>query len=238
MKPWKYRMNPERMRLFPIVFLAALAALAGCSDPASDRPEALIGDAIPVQSKVLASETPASENEADAAESQAEPGARYVLSKNCYIGFAGSKIGGIHYGQFPAYEGTVEIQGENLESLKIELTMDMTKLQTDDTTLTGTLRGENFFDVENHPSAAFQSTSVAKSEEGYTVTGNLTIRGIAKSVSFPASITLEDGQLTAAAEFSIDRTVWGIGNGWVSDTVIRDNIVMELEIEAHLESAS
>lgn len=237
MKPRTQRMNSERSILFPFVCVGVLAAFAGCSDPASDKPQAVIGDAVPAQSEVAASETPTAGNEANAADSQAVAGASYVLSKNCYIGFAGSKIGGVHYGQFPAYEGTVEIQGEDLESMIIDLTMDMTKLQTDDTALTGTLRGENFFDVENHPSAAFLSTSVEKSEEGYIVTGNLTIRGIAKSVRFPASIALEDGQLTAAAEFSIDRTVWGIGNGWVSDTVIRDNIVMELDIEAHLESA-
>ena len=223
------------MRFFFFVCMAAVAAIYGCSDPALEKPEAVVGDAIPT-SEMADSGT--SGDDVDATGSPAIPGAKYILSKDCYIGFAGSKVGGIHYGQFPAYEGSIEIHEDDLETMKIDLTIDATKLETDSSILTGTLRGENFFDVENHPTATFKSTSVKKSGDGYTVTGNLAIRGVEKSVSFPASITLEGGDLTASAEFSIDRNMWGLGDGWVSDTVIRDNVAMELLVEAQLESTS
>lgn len=210
--------------------IAALAPLlTGCSKPTDDKPKAVITDAQPTQPAAAPVEaTPAP---ADAA-AGATAGAKYVLTDDSYIGFVGSKTVGKHYGQFLKYDGSVEVTGDNLETAKIQITFDMTEAETDNTILTGTLKKENFFDVENFPQASFESTKIAKIADGYEVTGNLTVRGITKGVTFPATVTLEGGSLKAKADFSVDRNAWGIGQGWVSDTVIADDVLIELEIEA------
>jgi polyisoprenoid-binding protein YceI len=75
--------------------------------------------------------------------------------------------------------------------------------------------------VKNHPKATFKSTKVEKKGDLFVVTGELTLLGKAKSVSFPASITAKDGTLSVSTTFSIDRTEWGMnyGKGKIDDKV-------------------
>ncbi|GAA4434842.1 YceI family protein [Pontibacter saemangeumensis] len=100
--------------------------------------------------------------------------------------------------------------------------------------LTTHLRSADFFDVEKYPTAAFEMVGIARldstgdkarDEEAkapaalgddlriknptHRITGNLTIKGETKSVSFPARVTL-DTLLRAKANFNIDRTKWGL----------------------------
>ena len=55
----------------------------------------------------------------------------------------------------------------------------------------------------------------------YTVTGDLTLLGKTKAVSFPADITATGDVLTVSAAFAIDRTQWGMvyGKGKIDDKV-------------------
>jgi polyisoprenoid-binding protein YceI len=106
--------------------------------------------------------------------------------------------------------------------------------------LKGHLMSPDFFDAENFPTATFEVVDVAPygadmtmedKEEFQTeftpssaseiivenpthmITGNLTMRGVSKSVSFPASVSLADGGVTAIANFNIDRTAWNLAYG-------------------------
>ncbi|QSE96733.1 YceI family protein [Fulvivirga lutea] len=112
--------------------------------------------------------------------------------------------------------------------------------------LVGHLKSADFFDAENHPTANFTITSVepysakdsikvkkefeseykpASAKEHrvesptHKITGNLTMRGKTLSVSFPANVTLTDGQIMAKAKFNIDRTQWGLQYGDEADVV-------------------
>ena len=75
--------------------------------------------------------------------------------------------------------------------------------------------------MKNHPKATFKSTKIEKGDKGYTVTGELTMLGKSKPVSFPATITATADGLSVAASFAIDRTQWGMeyGKGKIEDKV-------------------
>lgn len=100
--------------------------------------------------------------------------------------------------------------------------------------LTTHLRSADFFDVEKYPIALFELVGIARldstgdkaraaqaktepvlgdelrvKDPTHRITGNLTIKGETKSVSFPARVTL-DTLLRAKANFNIDRTRWGL----------------------------
>ena len=62
---------------------------------------------------------------------------------------------------------------------------------------------------------------VEKDGANYKVTGNLTLLGKTKAVTFPATVTASADALTVTANFSIDRTEWGMnyGKGKVDDLV-------------------
>jgi polyisoprenoid-binding protein YceI len=149
----------------------------------------------------------------------------------------GAKVTGRHNGIFKIREGEISLQ--NGVAHGGTTVLDMAALRSDDKRLdeagnkklTKHLRSADFFDVEQHPTATFEITSVvpydstAKQETPATtkelrvkdpthkVTGNLTIKGITKSISFPAKITLEDSVLKAKANFNINRADWKLTYG-------------------------
>ncbi|WP_461488762.1 YceI family protein [Pontibacter sp. HJ8] len=152
----------------------------------------------------------------------------------------GAKVTGRHNGIFRISQGEIDLQNGLVRGGTTVL--DMTALRSDDKKLdeagneklTKHLRSADFFDVEQHPTATFELTSVvpydstAKQEVPATVfntdelrikhpthkvTGNLTIKGITKSISFPARIALEDSVLKAKANFNLNRTDWKLTYG-------------------------
>jgi len=98
------------------------------------------------------------------------------------------------------------------------------------------LKTADFFDVAKFPEATFVSTSIkAGGENGatHTVTGNLTLHGVTKSITFPATISVTGGVATVDANFAINRKDFGINYPGAQDNLIRDDVVMKLTIHAN-----
>ena len=147
---------------------------------------------------------------------------KYAISgENTKLTFVGTKPGGKHEGGFKTLTGSATVTDGNLTSLKIEVDIDCESLYSDDPKLTAHLKSPDFFGVKDNPKATFKSTKVEKTEKGYTITGDLTLLGKTKPVTFPAALAEKDGVLTLTADAVIDRTDWGMsfGKGKVDDKV-------------------
>ena len=74
------------------------------------------------------------------------------------------------------------------------------------------LHSDDFFSTMRFPLSTFTITKIISSTKPYeyTITGNLTLKGISNVITFPAIITTEGAQLKAQASVTIDRTLWGI----------------------------
>ncbi len=127
---------------------------------------------------------------------------------------------------------------------------DMTSIANND--LAGTesegklvrhLKSADFFEVETYPTATFTITSVSPSADGkpdtYQITGNMTIKGITKQITFPASVHAHDNSIHAQADFTIDRSQWNVQYGsesffpdLVGDKIISNDIRLNLNIVA------
>lgn len=155
---------------------------------------------------------------------------------NSKINFIGKKVTGHHDGGFKKFDGKAIVDGDTLK--QVSVTIDMDSIWTDDDDadepkLTAHLKTEHFFDVENHPEAKFVSTEIKQGDGGsHTITGNLTMRGTTKSITFPADVTLKDGKLTANAKFKIDRQQWNVHFKGMEDNLIEDEVGLELIISA------
>ena len=119
-------------------------------------------------------------------------------------------------GKFNTFEGQVRYNPDDLSDSGVEVKIDATSIDTDHEQRDEHLRSADFLDAENHPLLVFKSTKVEKSDDGLTLTGDLTMRGVTKEVSFPVEMTgpIKDplGMTRMGVEggLTIDRRDWGL----------------------------
>lgn len=120
-------------------------------------------------------------------------------------------------GRFKGVRGTVEMDDKSPEKLAINVEIDAASIDTANEKRDGHLRSADFFDVANHPKITFVSKSVkGGGKNKYKVTGDLTIRGVTKSVTLDVTVTGDaktpDGKpvRAAAAAAKVNRTDFGL----------------------------
>ena len=128
-------------------------------------------------------------------------------------------------------------QGASFVAGGTQVQIDMESTWSDSDRLTGHLKNEDFFDVPSFSSASFVSTGFAKDDQGHQVTGQLTLHGVTKTITFPATIEVSDASVTVDAEFFIKRFDFGIQYPGRADDLIRDEVVIKLHIVAQPEQA-
>ena len=166
------------------------------------------------------------------------------------INWVGSKVGGEHKGDIKLQSGEVAVKDGAVQNGTFVIdfnTINVTDLEGDyKTNLEAHLKGTNqesadhFFNVAQYPTGQFEIATVTTVDTLTTVTGNLTVKGITKSVSFPANIVVTDSIVTLeTAAFPINRTDFNINYGSKSkftdlaaDKVINDEILIQLNVAA------
>jgi polyisoprenoid-binding protein YceI len=216
-------MRPIRALSLALATSAAFA-LAACDESSSAAPKAAVAPAA-----TSAAAAPATAPAAETATYAIEPSTSKVE-------WTGAKITAHHDGSFTSFKGTVTVPGGKAENAKIHLDIDTPSLKVDPDKLAGHLKSPDFLDVEKFPKATFDSTSItAGGANGatHTVTGNLALHGVTKSVTFPAAITVTPGKVSAKADFSISRKDWNIVYPGMPNDLIKDDVAVHLTIEAN-----
>ena len=201
------------LRLILIV-LFGLLLIPACGNPATNKPQATTSEAAP-------------------ASSPSGMGEKYsVTSDSSKIEFVGSKVTGSHNGSFGKFAGTINFAGQP-EKSGVTIAIDMNSVAADDPKLTEHLKTADFFDVAKHPQATFESTEIKTGgDQGatHTVTGNLQMHGVKKSITFPATIVVSPAAVTLDSTFSINRKDFGISYAGAADNLIRDEVVLTLKV--------
>ena len=201
-----------------LAILSLLLSAAACHNPAADTSRA-------TTSAPTAPAPP-----------QTASGQKYVITpQNSKVEFIGSKVTGSHNGSFQKFNGEIDHIGDDPTKGHVRIDIDMSSINTDDPKLTNHLKTPDFFDVAKFPQAQFVSTAIkAGGDRGasHTVTGNLTLHGVTKAVTFPATITVTPDTATVDSNFAINRKDFGIVYAGAADDLIRDDVVMKLTIRA------
>jgi len=114
------------------------------------------------------------------------------------------------------------------------LTVQTGSVSTDPPRLQEHLMSEDFFDAQAHPVATFQSTSITPQPAGentHVIEGTLDLHGVTQTIGFPAKITLEPGRASGRAEFTIDRKAFGIVYAGAPDDLIRDEVLLKIDLK-------
>jgi polyisoprenoid-binding protein YceI len=139
-----------------------------------------------------------------------------VDAKSSSLNWNGKKVGGEHSGTIQLKEGTIKLNGSKLVggSFIADLnTLVCTDIEdkTYNGKLIGHLRSDDFFSVDKFPSAKYVVTKVVpKSGNVYDVTGDLTIKGITKSVTVPVTVKTTSKGAEATGTLVVDRSKFDI----------------------------
>lgn len=144
-------------------------------------------------------------------------------------------------GKFTSFDGSVFFDPYNVSASKVDFTIAVNSVNTDDKKRDNHLQSDAFFDAKKYPNITFVSTKIERqSDKQYRVTGILTIRDKTKEVSLPLRITGEmehpmmKGTLVLGLviETTLNRTDYGVGTGdWAATAVVGDEVRITIPME-------
>jgi polyisoprenoid-binding protein YceI len=115
-----------------------------------------------------------------------DTGAYTVDSAHTFLGFDIGHLGLSRVqGRFDKYVGTLQIDAKDITKSSVEITAQTASVDTNVPPRDADLRSPNFFDTDKFPELTFKSTHIRKRGSGYIAEGDLTIKGVTKSVSIP-----------------------------------------------------
>lgn len=140
------------------------------------------------------------------------------------ITFAGKHAGNDFTGTFEKWTADIDFDANDLPKSTATVTIDLASAKTGNGMYDGTLPSADWFDVSNHPTATFTSTAFEKTDTGFRATGDFTIKGVTKPLTFDFTVS-GDAPIHMTAQFPIHRLDYGIGQNsdpnveWVDDII-------------------
>lgn len=165
------------------------------------------------------------------------------------VTWTGRKVIGQHTGHIKVESGSVQWGRNGMAGA--EITIDMTSISVLDmdpestAELTSHLKSRDFFNVWQYHQSSFHATRVEKipsaaaGSPNYTVSGDLSIKGISRPVSFPVLAVQDKQGIHATGTLVFDRTQYGIkyrsGSFFdaLGDKVIDDKVQIDFDLRAH-----
>jgi polyisoprenoid-binding protein YceI len=146
------------------------------------------------------------------------------------------------HGTFKTFTGAVSIDDANMANSKVHLEIDVSSISTDNDKRDDHLRSPDFFDAAHFPKMVFDSTSVQRlAPDHLSVTGNLTIKNVTKSVVLNVTGLTPDTKdpfggvrRGATASGKISRKDFGLSWNKAMDgggVVLGDDVNLEIEVE-------
>jgi polyisoprenoid-binding protein YceI len=145
-------------------------------------------------------------------------------------------------GQFNEFDGKIEVDANDPTKSSAELVIQAASIDTRNAERDAHLRSNDFFAMDEYPEIRFVSTAIEPSddEDHFRVTGDLTIRGVTKSVTFDLEFTGAAidpwGNIRIGLEGStvVNRKDWGVS--WntaleAGGVLVSENVTIEFEIE-------
>ncbi len=132
------------------------------------------------------------------------------------------------YGRFNNYSGSFTIDPEDAGKCSFELKIDTETIDTNNSKRDAHLRSPDFFNVKQFPAIAFESTGVKAIKDGYEVTGNLTMHGVTKPVTFAlvggktAEFPPGVPRTGYSTELIINRSEFGVGKAQFANALGED----------------
>ena len=144
-------------------------------------------------------------------------------------------------GRFTEFTGSITTGSQDPTDASVEVTITSASITTGNAQRDAHLQSADFFDPTNGGTLAFASTGISGDEDGYVISGDLTINGITKPVKLAAEFlgvavdAFGATRLGAEATTSIDRKDFNVTFNIPLDggkLLIGDKVDITLAVEA------
>jgi polyisoprenoid-binding protein YceI len=145
-------------------------------------------------------------------------------------------------GSFSGLSGTLVEDQDDLAGSSLEASIPVSTLSTGDAQRDAHLKSADFFDAEAFPTMTFKSVAVTKKSEGeFEVTGDLTVHGVTKPVTFqvegpsaPGKDPWGNTRIGLSATTSINRKDFGLAWNAALETggvLVGETVTISLEVQ-------
>ena len=134
-----------------------------------------------------------------------------VNVENSTLNWKGYKLTGSHTGTIKLISGNVVLKNNKIIGGNFVADMNTIKEADGNAKLEGHLKSEDFFEVETYPTSEFEITEATVKAGKIQVIGNMTIKGITKQITFPATLMVNEDVMTLTSEtFQINRADFNV----------------------------
>lgn len=158
----------------------------------------------------------------------------WAVQKGSSLTFSATWSGNAIGGRFNRWTADILFSPEALDRSKLTVGVDMASAVTGDAQRDESLPSGDFFDTAEHPKATFTASKFRKTGEGkYVADGTLDLRGVKKPLSLPFTLKIDGDTATARGVTTLDRTVFGVGQGeWASTDQIAAGVKVSFSLTA------
>ena len=146
-------------------------------------------------------------------------------------------------GNFKTFTGSITLDSKNAAAAAVDASIETKSINTQNEQRDTHLRSADFFDADANPAITFKSTNVAVNGNTYTVTGDLSIKGITKSITLPLTILgpvkspmSGDDVIGAVGQTIINRQDFDVKWNKQMDKggyIVGDEVTININLEAH-----
>ncbi len=146
-------------------------------------------------------------------------------------------------GRFADFSGTIEVDRAKPENSTVEFTIQAKSIDTAEAKRDEHLRSADFFDVANHPTITFKSTSLKTAgKDSWLVTGDLKMRGVTKTVTLPVTLLGEgkdpwgNEKMGLETSMTLNRKDYGLNWNKALETggvLVGEEVKVQIAIEAN-----
>lgn len=142
-------------------------------------------------------------------------------------------------GAFTDFSGTAHLDENNPANSSVQVRIQAASINTGNPDRDAHLHGNDFLQMDEYPEITFNSTEITRSGDTYEVTGDLTIKGVTRTITVPLSYegTATDpfGNVRAGFEGSatINRRDYGVTWNAALETggvLVSDKVVLEFDL--------
>ncbi|MEP7007805.1 MAG: YceI family protein [Sphingomonas bacterium] len=141
-------------------------------------------------------------------------------------------------GRFGKWKAVILFGPEALDTSSVDVSIDMASATTGVSDTESALPGTDWLSVAAHPTATFKATRFRHlAGNRYEASGTLSLRGVSRPLKLPFTLSIADDVATMTGTATIDRTVFGVGQGeWAATTDVPAAVTVTVAIKADRKS--